>query len=140
MRSGQPREGDELSSVTKTRCAAVTRPICPCAGPFDLVDGTKRNARIPGADGNGTIMKTFAVTVAVLALGLAACESKSEEAAENETNIENAAEADANAATVDASNAADSALDAAGNAVENAGEAVENAADSVESSADNAAE
>ena len=84
-------------------------------------------------------MKTFAVTVAVLALGLAACESKTEEAAENETNVENAVEADANAATTDSTNAADNALDAAGNAIENAGEAVENAGETVEDAADNAA-
>ena len=83
-------------------------------------------------------MKTFAVTVAVLALGLAACESKTEDAVENDTNIENAAEADVNAATTDATNAADTALDAAGNAIENAGEAVENAGEAVEDSADNA--
>ena len=83
-------------------------------------------------------MKTFAVTVAVLALGLAACESKTEDAVENDTNLENAAEADVNAATTDATNAADTALDAAGNAIENAGEAVENAGEAVEESADNA--
>ena len=83
-------------------------------------------------------MKKIAVTVAVLALGLAACESKNEEAANNETNVENAVEADTNAATTDAANAADNALDAAGNAIENAGEAVENASDAVADSADNA--
>ena len=82
-------------------------------------------------------MKKFAVTVAVLALGLAACESKTEEAAENETNVENAVEADANAATADAANAADNALDAASNDIANAGEAVENAAESVENAATN---
>ena len=82
-------------------------------------------------------MKKFAVTVAVLALGLAACESKNEEAAENDTNVENAVEADANAATVDATNAADNALDAAGNAIENAGEAVENAGEAVEDATTN---
>ena len=82
-------------------------------------------------------MKKFAVTVAVLALGLAACESRTEEAVENETAVEDAAENDVNAATnesTDAANAADNALDAAGNAVENAGEAVENAAEAVEES------
>jgi len=85
-----------------------------------------------------TIMKTFAVTVAVLALGLAACESQTEEAVENDTAVENAVEADANAATNDAANAADNALDAAGNAIENAGNAVENAGDAVENATDNA--
>ena len=82
-------------------------------------------------------MKKFAVTVAVLALGLAACESKTEEAAENETNVENAVEADANAATADAANAADNALDAASNDIANAGEAVENAGEAVENAATN---
>ncbi|WP_366474083.1 circumsporozoite protein [Sphingomonas sp.] len=83
-------------------------------------------------------MKTFAVTVAVLALGLAACESRTEEAVENDANVENAAEADTNAATNDAANAADNALDTAGNAVEDAGNAVENAGEAVENAADNA--
>lgn len=82
-------------------------------------------------------MKTFAVTVAVLALGLAACESKTEEAAENDTNVENAVEADANAATNDAANAADNALDSAGNAIEDAGNAVENAGEAVENATTN---
>ena len=82
-------------------------------------------------------MKTFAVTVAVLALGLAACESRTENAAENETTVENGAEADVNVATDDAANAADNALDAAGNAVENAGDAIENASQSVENSTTN---
>jgi hypothetical protein len=77
-------------------------------------------------------MKKVALTVAVLALGLAACETKTENAADNAA-VENAAEADANAAT-----AVDNALDAAGNEVSNAGEAVDNAADAVENAADNA--
>ena len=87
-----------------------------------------------------TIMKKIAVTVAVLALGLAACQDN---AADSNTStvdtIENEAAADTNMATVDAANAADAALDDAGNAVENAGEAVENAADAVaEETSDNA--
>ena len=65
-------------------------------------------------------MKTFAVTVAVLALGLAACQSQNEEAATN-----------------DAANAADNALDQAGNAIENAGQAVENAGEAVENASTN---
>ncbi|WP_310467528.1 hypothetical protein [Sphingomonas sp.] len=88
---------------------------------------------------NGTIMKKIAVTALVLGLGLAACDTKTENAVENETAIENAAEADADAATNDAANAADNALDTAGNAIENAGNAVENAGDAVENAADNAA-
>jgi predicted small secreted protein len=78
-------------------------------------------------------MKKVALTVAVLALGLAACETKTENAAEN-AGLENAVEADANAADV----AVDNALDAAGNDVSNAGEAVENAGEAVENAADNA--
>ena len=80
-------------------------------------------------------MKKVALTVAVLALGLAACESKTEEAVEN-TTVENAVEADVNATET----AVDNALDAAGNAVENAGEAVENAAEETEAAAENAAQ
>jgi hypothetical protein len=80
-------------------------------------------------------MKKVALTVAVLALGLAACESKTEEAVEN-VAVENAVESDVNAAEV----AVDNALDAAGNAVDNAGEAVENAADAAGDAAENAAQ
>jgi len=78
-------------------------------------------------------MKKVALTALVLALGLAACESKTADAVEN-TNVENAVEADAAAAD----NAVDNALDAAGNAVENAGDAVENAAEATKNAADNA--
>jgi hypothetical protein len=85
---------------------------------------------------DGTIMKKIAVTVAVLALGLAACQPKADETANNEAAVENAADADVNAA-VDASNVADNALDAAGNAIDNAGNAVENAADAVGNAATN---
>ena len=80
-------------------------------------------------------MKKVALTVAVLALGLAACESKTEEAVEN-VAVENAVESDVNAAEV----AVDNVLDAAGNAVDNAGEAVENAADAAGDAAENAAQ
>ena len=76
-------------------------------------------------------MKKIAVTVAVLALGLAACsKNEADNAAANETVVENAAEADVNAAAEAADNAldaADNAVDAAGNAVDNAAEAVDNA-------------
>ena len=90
---------------------------------------------------NGTIMKKVALTVAVLALGLAACESKTSENVEvvdNNVVVENEVEADVNAA--DAANSADNALDAAGNAVENAaddaGNAIENAGNAVENAAE----
>jgi hypothetical protein len=77
-------------------------------------------------------MKTFAVTVAVLSLGLAACQ-KNDADTTNETAVEANAEYDVNAATNDAGavtdlNAADNALDNAANAVDNASDAVENAA------------
>jgi hypothetical protein len=79
-------------------------------------------------------MKKVAVTVAVLALGLAACTKNADNNAANETAVENNAEVDVNAATANA----DEALNAAGNAVENAGNAVDNASDAVENAADNA--
>ncbi|HEY1142563.1 MAG TPA: circumsporozoite protein [Sphingomicrobium sp.] len=85
-------------------------------------------------------MKKVAVTVAVLALGLAACQPKAEEnAVGNEANVEDTANADVNAATVDAGNAADNLLDQAGNEIENAGNAVDNAANSVSNATENAA-
>jgi hypothetical protein len=85
-------------------------------------------------------MMKFAVTVTVLALGLAACQSKTEEnAVGNEANVENAAEADTTAAVNDSATAADAALDNATNEIANAadasGEGVENAADSVANAA-----
>jgi hypothetical protein len=76
-------------------------------------------------------MKKVAVTVAVLALGLAACQPKAQENAANETAVENNAEVDVNAATNDATAVADNALNAAGNAVNSAGNAVENASSAV---------
>lgn len=76
-------------------------------------------------------MKTFAITAAVLSLGLAACSGNDAETT-NETAVEANAEYDVNAATNDAAagdlNAADNALDNAANAVDNASDAVENAA------------
>lgn len=84
-------------------------------------------------------MKKIAVTVAVLALGLAACEARTDEnAVGNEDAVENAAVEDVNAATIDAGNAAEDALDAASNQIENAGESVENAAEAVGDAAENA--
>ena len=80
-------------------------------------------------------MKKVALTVAVLTLGLAACQDN---AADSNTStvdtVENEAVADLNAAE----NVADNALDAAGNAVEDAGNAVDNAADAVENATENA--
>jgi len=83
-------------------------------------------------------MKKVAVTVAVLALGLAACAQNNEanNLAENDLAVENEVANDMNM-SLDATNAADNALESAGNAVENAGEAVENAAEAVENAATN---
>jgi len=80
-------------------------------------------------------MKKFALTVAVLTLGLAACQDNAPDNEESTLNtVETEAAADVNAAD----NAADNALDAAGNAVEDAGNAVDNAADAVDNAAENA--
>ncbi|MEO5578694.1 MAG: circumsporozoite protein [Sphingomicrobium sp.] len=62
-------------------------------------------------------MKKIALTVAVLALGLAACEDN---AADNATSTLNTIETEANADTTAAGNAVDNALDATGNTVDNA--------------------
>ena len=72
-------------------------------------------------------MKKVALTVAVLALGLAACQKNADNNAANETAVENNADLDVNAATANA----DEALNAAGNAVDNAGNAVDNASAAV---------
>ena len=80
-------------------------------------------------------MKKVALTVAVLALGLAACQDNAPDNNVSDINtIETEAAADVNAAD----NAADNALDAAGNAVEDAGNAVENAGEAMENAAENA--
>lgn len=82
-------------------------------------------------------MKKVAVTVAVLALGLAACaktDNADNNAATNDAYAENAADADMNAAT---DNAAGNALDAASNAIDNASNAVDNAGDAVSNAASN---
>ena len=79
-------------------------------------------------------MKNVALTaVAVLSLGLAACQDNAPDNNASAVNtVETEAEADVNAASNSADaalNAAGNELDAAGNALENAGEAVENAAE-----------
>lgn len=80
-------------------------------------------------------MKKVALTVAVLGLGLAACQDN---AADNEASAVNTVEMEANADTAAAANAVDNALDATENAVENAGQAIENAGEATEAAADNA--
>jgi predicted component of type VI protein secretion system len=74
-------------------------------------------------------MKKVALTVAVLTLGLAACQDN---APDNNTSTVNTVETEAASDLNAADNAADNALDAAGNAVEDAGNAVENAGNAVE--------
>ena len=80
-------------------------------------------------------MKKVALTVAVLALGLAACEDN---APDNATSTVNTIEMEANADTAAAANAVDNALDATENAAENVGDATENAAENTENAAENA--
>jgi hypothetical protein len=75
--------------------------------------------------------KVAIVTVAVLALGAAAC-NKNADTTANETAVENTASTDVNVATNDVTANADAALNAADNAVENAGNAVDNAQAAVE--------
>ena len=70
-------------------------------------------------------MKKVALTVAVLALGLAACQDN---APDNNVSTLNTIETEANADTTAAANSVDNALDATGNAVSNAGNAVSNEA------------
>lgn len=85
-------------------------------------------------------MKTFALTVAVLSLGLAACAKNDGDAnnvAANDVYADNAAEADLNAASNTTDNAAGNALDQASNAIDNAGAAVENAGEAVDQAVDN---
>jgi hypothetical protein len=82
-------------------------------------------------------MKKVALTVAVLALGLAACESKTANAVDN-VDVSNETEADVNAAMDTTSNSVDNALDATGNAAEATGNAIDNAAANTVNAADNA--
>ena len=79
-------------------------------------------------------MKKVAVTVAVLALGLAACAQENEannDLTANELYTENEADADMNMAmdNMSAENVAENALEDASNAVDNASDAVENIAE-----------
>jgi hypothetical protein len=80
-------------------------------------------------------MKNVALTVAVLSLGLAACQDN---AADNNASAVNTVETEAEADVNAASNSADAALNAAGNELDAAGNAVENAGEAVENAADNA--
>jgi hypothetical protein len=82
-------------------------------------------------------MKKVAVTVAVLALGLAACaKNNANNVAGNDMGTENAATADMNAATNE-TNAASNALDEASNNLAAASNAVDNAASATNNAASN---
>ena len=81
-------------------------------------------------------MKKVALTVAVLALGLAACQDN---APDNNVSTLNTIETEANADTAAAANSVDNGLDAAGNAVSNTGNAVGNEAKADNMVANNAA-
>src|SRR5881394_385368 len=98
--------------------------------------GQVRVVPTPGAFLKGVkdhMKKVAIVTVAVLALGLAACnKNNAENNAANDTAVENTASTDVNAAGNDVTANADEALNAASNSVENAGAAVNNAANAVE--------
>ena len=85
-------------------------------------------------------MKKVAVTVAVLALGLAACAKSTDATTDmtaNDMYTENAADTDMNVSMDATENAAGNALESAGNAIDNAQEAVENAGEAVENAATN---
>src|SRR3569623_116450 len=84
-------------------------------------------------EGNGTIMKKVALTVAVLALGLAACaKNNADNNAAVDTNDENSAAVHTNAAVAnDATANADAALNAASNDVKAACHNHANAQDAV---------
>jgi predicted small secreted protein len=82
--------------------------------------------------------KVAIVTVAVLALGLAACnKNDADNNTANETAVENNADLDVNAAANDSVNAADAALNAASNDVNATGNAVSNASNAVENATTN---
>ena len=89
-------------------------------------------------------MKKIALTaVAVLGLGLAACQDNApDNAVSTQNTIETEAATDTNGALGSTENlgvAADNALDAAGNSLENAGNAVENVSEDVANGQDNVA-
>jgi len=103
-------------------------------------------SRVAGLKNKGmeTAMKKIAIAaVAVLGLGLAACQDN---ATDNNVSTENTIETEAAADTNSALNgvdnsgvAAENALDAAGNSIENGADAVSNAAADVANGQDNVA-
>ena len=94
-------------------------------------DGREGALPLGTFEGSGTNMKKVALTaVAVLGLGLAACQNNAgEENAANETAVENNAELDTNAATnAGAEASADAALNNLGESAGNVADAAENVA------------
>ena len=81
---------------------------------------------------SGKIMKITGLTVAVVALGLAACDTKTENAAQNETNAVDAAENN-----TDLENTGEGALNSVENAAEDAGNVIENTAEDVTDEVEN---
>src|SRR5690349_10516928 len=110
-------------------CGGRDCSYCRTLARATRMRGPRRSPPAGLFEGSGTIMKKVAiVTVAVLALGLAACnKNNADNNAANETAVENNADVDVNAATNDSVNAADNALNATDNAVANAGNAIDNA-------------
>lgn len=107
---------------------APIRPLFPGAGLTNSgeVERIFPKRGVSDKARNGTIMKKVALTVAVLALGLAACEADTgdTEVTTEETVAEDTADA------MEATEAAtDEALDDAAAATEEAGDEVEEAAD-----------
>lgn len=74
-------------------------------------------------------MKKVALTVAVLGLGLAACQDN---AADNATSTVNTIETEAATDADAVANSVDNGLDAAANTVDNAGDAVANVGDAID--------
>src|SRR5262252_1085983 len=95
-----------MPKVWPERLARAGRDRCPPTGTLK---------------GSGTIMKKVAVTVAVLALGLAACnKNNAANNAANETAVENTAATDVNAATENAGAEANADANATANTDVNA--------------------
>ena len=83
-------------------------------------------------------MKKIALTVAVLALGLAACNKNNADNNTADTNVENAAAVDTNAAVGNDMTAnADEALNAVDNSVNSAANVVDNSADAANNAVTN---
>ena len=80
-------------------------------------------------------MKKVALTVAVLTLGLAACQDN---AADNNTSTVNTVETEAAADTNAAMSAVDNGAAAADNALDNASNSIDNAQNAVDNSTTNA--